>query len=204
MVIKKWLMPLPIGLHKKLVQTPILEELKPIQRLPPLPPLRQGVIQQVILLLPMMMLLQVAPFMQQHRVNAVPGCLHQPGTRRDQTRTAAASPAHPHRPNGQGWAWDAQAPGARRAHCETLIEYLPYKRATPPIASPSASRHQDTPMGAVCPMSYYPLLSLDISCRVHFCKVSETHTGVTHDIQRPPRQYMLFFGNFFSRLDLSR
>jgi hypothetical protein len=36
------------------------------------------------------------------------------------------------------------------------------------------------------------VLSLDISCRVHFCKVSETHTGVTHNIKWPPRQHMLF------------
>jgi hypothetical protein len=62
-----------------------LAELKPVRLLSSLPPLRQGVIWQLIVLLPVMMLLQVAPCMQQHRVNAVHGCLGQPGTRRDQT-----------------------------------------------------------------------------------------------------------------------
>lgn len=41
--------------------------------------------------------------------------------------------------------------------------------------------------------SVFTLLSLDISCRVHFCKVSETHTGVIHDIKWPPGQHMLFW-----------
>jgi hypothetical protein len=41
-----------------------LIKLKPIQLLPSLPPIRQSVIEPLIVLLPMMMLLQVAPFMQ--------------------------------------------------------------------------------------------------------------------------------------------
>jgi hypothetical protein len=56
----------------------LLVEIKPVQLLPSLPPLRQGVIQQVIVLLPMMMLPQVAPFMQQYGVNAAHRCLYQP------------------------------------------------------------------------------------------------------------------------------
>jgi hypothetical protein len=60
-------------------------EIKPVQLLPPLPPLRQGVIQQVRVLLPMMMLLQMTSFMQQHGVNAVHGSLYEPGIERDQT-----------------------------------------------------------------------------------------------------------------------
>jgi len=95
-------------------------KLKPVQLLPPLPPLRGGVIQQLILLLPMMMLLQVAQCMQQRVVNAVHGCLHQPGVQHDQPWTAAAPPTYPHRSNGQGW--NAQSLNARRTHCETFVE----------------------------------------------------------------------------------
>src|SRR5215472_6638575 len=84
-------------------------QLKPIQLLPLLPPLRQGVIEQVIVLLPMLMLLQVASCMQRHRINTVHRCLYQPGTGRDQTRAAAAPPACPPRSHGQEWARDAQA-----------------------------------------------------------------------------------------------
>src|SRR5215469_16680532 len=40
--------------------------------------------------------------------------------------------------------------------------------------------------------SQWYLLSLDRSCRVHFCKVSATHTGVNHDIKWPPRQQLFF------------
>src|SRR5216683_1894143 len=84
-------------------------------------------------LLPMMMLLQVAQFMQQHVVNAVHRCLDEPGIGRDQTGTAAAPPACPHRSHGQGWAWNAQSRNARRTHCETLVEHLPGFLAIPPL-----------------------------------------------------------------------
>ena len=48
---------------------------------------------------------------------------------------------------------------------------------------------KDIGNGALYPLA---VLSLDMSCWVQFCKVSETHTGVTHDIQWPPGQQMLF------------
>ena len=107
----------------------------PVQRLPSFPPLRQGVIQQLIILLPMMLLLQVAPCMQQHRVNAVHRCLGQPGIERDQTG-AAAVPQRVLIDRGPGKAVGCPAAQCEEAYCETFTEHLPGKRATPPVASP--------------------------------------------------------------------
>ncbi len=62
----------------------LLAQLKHIEFLPALPPIRQEVIQEVIILLAMIVFFEVAQFMEYHIIDAIDGCLYQPGIQDDQ------------------------------------------------------------------------------------------------------------------------